>query len=129
KARTTQYVPVRQLTGTRTSHYCAIPLKSTVDGRLREKSTVGGRLRKKKGRGRRRRGKEERRRRGEEAIPCPRALTARGQLFSPRRERDRGDVAPPLDLTKHPPTDYFMRDHAMTPCRLLSLLSFMELLS
>ncbi|RWW30302.1 hypothetical protein GW17_00005102 [Ensete ventricosum] len=73
KACIARYVSVWHLIGTRIGHYLAAPLKSTVDGRLKEKSTVGGRLRKKKGRGRRRRrrGKEERRRRGEEEIPYP----------------------------------------------------------
>ncbi|RWV84830.1 hypothetical protein GW17_00053426, partial [Ensete ventricosum] len=72
-----RYIPVRQVTGTRTARYRAVlpkidrrrsisavggrlKKKSTVDGRLREKSTVGGRLRKKK---RRRRGKEEKKKR------------------------------------------------------------------
>ncbi|RWW09121.1 hypothetical protein GW17_00027406, partial [Ensete ventricosum] len=70
KIHTARYIPVRQLIGTRTGRYRAVPLRSTVDGRFRlstidfrrlrsikEKSTVDGRLRKKKER--RRRGKEE----------------------------------------------------------------------
>ncbi|RRT38112.1 hypothetical protein B296_00037982 [Ensete ventricosum] len=77
KTCTARYIPVRQLTGTRTGRYRAVLLRSvigsrfrpsTVDfrrrwsisvvcGRFKEKSIVGGRLRKKKER--RRRGKEE----------------------------------------------------------------------
>ncbi|RRT35223.1 hypothetical protein B296_00051925 [Ensete ventricosum] len=36
------YVPVRQVIGRRTARYRAVPPKSTVDGRLKEKSIVGG---------------------------------------------------------------------------------------
>ncbi|RZS14830.1 hypothetical protein BHM03_00046585, partial [Ensete ventricosum] len=94
------YIPVRQVTGTRTARYRAVPPKidhrwplSAVDGRLREKSTVGGRLKKKKGR---RREKEEKRR-GEERIL--RAVVVRRRFFSramrrdisPRGEEDQGD--------------------------------------
>ncbi|RWW06169.1 hypothetical protein GW17_00030519 [Ensete ventricosum] len=81
-ARYGRYILVRQVAGTRTVRYRAVPLKidrrrsisavggqlrekSTADGRLREKLTVGGRLSEKKGR-RRRRGKEEKKKRGEE---------------------------------------------------------------
>ncbi|RRT44071.1 hypothetical protein B296_00055969, partial [Ensete ventricosum] len=99
KTRTARYIPVRQLTGTRTGRYRAVPLRSAIggrfrpstvdfrlDGRFKEKSTVGGRLRKKK----------ERRRRGGGEVPratlaatplgdrprCPSAVAARG-FFSP----------------------------------------------
>ncbi|RWW76277.1 hypothetical protein BHE74_00015643 [Ensete ventricosum] len=96
-----RYIPVRQVTGTRTACYRAVPPKidhrwplSAVDGRLREKSTVGGRLKKKRGR---RREKEEKRR-GEERIL--RAVVARRRFFScarrrdisPRGEEDQGDA-------------------------------------
>ncbi|RRT51598.1 hypothetical protein B296_00033113, partial [Ensete ventricosum] len=37
KAHTARYIPVRQLTGTRTNRYRAVPLKSTVGDRLRKK--------------------------------------------------------------------------------------------
>ncbi|RZS02765.1 hypothetical protein BHM03_00032840, partial [Ensete ventricosum] len=47
-ARYGRYVPVHQVTGVRTVRYPAVPSKSIVGGRLREKSTVGGRLREKK---------------------------------------------------------------------------------
>ncbi|RWV88007.1 hypothetical protein GW17_00049948 [Ensete ventricosum] len=113
KARTTQYVPVRQLTGTQTGRYRAVPLKSVVDGRLREKSTVGGRLRKK--REEEEEEEEEKKKEEEEEkkkylarapsppVSCPCTLVAlatRGRLFSPhgeterllRGERDRGDT-------------------------------------
>ncbi|RRT54658.1 hypothetical protein B296_00040492 [Ensete ventricosum] len=89
KARTAWYISVRQLTSMRTGRYRAVPLKSaiggrlkeksTVGGRLKKKSTVGGRLRKKKGRGRRKKKEEERRGK----VPRPRALAACGR-FSPR---------------------------------------------
>ncbi|RRT69569.1 hypothetical protein B296_00034190, partial [Ensete ventricosum] len=90
KHRTARYISVRQLIGTRTSRYRAVPLKWAVGNRLREKSTVGSRLKKKKGR---RRGKEERKIRGEEV---PRAVLAWAPSspagdVSPRWERDRGD--------------------------------------
>ncbi|RZR93955.1 hypothetical protein BHM03_00022559, partial [Ensete ventricosum] len=100
-----QYIPVRQVTGTRTGRFRQ---KSTVDG-LKKKSTIGDRLRKKKERGR---GKEKKR--GEERIPrppavvargspargcCPRVSHGRGRFFSrarrwsvsPRGETDRSD--------------------------------------
>ncbi|RWW03035.1 hypothetical protein GW17_00033851, partial [Ensete ventricosum] len=85
-----------------TARYWAVPPKidcrrsiSAVGGRLKKKSTVGGRLRKKKGR---RRGKEKKKRRGEERIPRPPAVAARGSpvrhrrprpLFLPREETER----------------------------------------
>ncbi|RZS17424.1 hypothetical protein BHM03_00049560, partial [Ensete ventricosum] len=80
--------PVRKtlVTGTWTACYRAMPPKSTVGGRLREKSIVNSRLREKKGR-RRRRGKEERRkkrrrRKNTSRRPCLRAVAARGSLVS-----------------------------------------------
>ncbi|RWW06792.1 hypothetical protein GW17_00029855, partial [Ensete ventricosum] len=110
-----QYIPVRQVTGTRTGRFRQ---KSTVDG-LKKKSTIGDRLRKKKERGR---GKEKKR--GEERIPrppavvargspargcCPRVSHGRGRFFSrarrwsvsPRGETDRSDLnisAPGVDI-------------------------------
>ncbi|RWW00541.1 hypothetical protein GW17_00036492, partial [Ensete ventricosum] len=46
------YIPVRKVTGTRTTRYWAVPPKidrwrsiSVIDGRLREKSIVDGRFR------------------------------------------------------------------------------------
>ncbi|RWW70050.1 hypothetical protein BHE74_00022301, partial [Ensete ventricosum] len=113
-----RYIPVRQVAGTRTARYRAVPPKidsrrsiSAVDGRLREKS---GRLREKKGR--RRRGKEKKIREEENLAPVlartpslpslavrQRAVTrgspapvaartrARRRNVSPRREKDRSD--------------------------------------
>ncbi|RZS11779.1 hypothetical protein BHM03_00043132, partial [Ensete ventricosum] len=89
KTHTPRYIPVRQLTGTRTGRYRAVPLRSTVGDRFRsltidfrrrwsisaiccrfkEKSTVGGRLRKKK---------ERRRRRGGEVPRAALAMTLPG---------------------------------------------------
>ncbi|RZR87542.1 hypothetical protein BHM03_00014974, partial [Ensete ventricosum] len=63
---------------------------SVIDDRLREQSTVDDRLRKKKGRRRRRRRRrKEEEEKGEEEIPRPCALSARGSAgdFSPRVER------------------------------------------
>ncbi|RWW21989.1 hypothetical protein GW17_00013834 [Ensete ventricosum] len=75
-ARYGRYIPVRQVAGTRTVRYWAVPPKidrrrsiSAVGGRLREKSIADVRLREKsivdgrlsKNKGRRRRGKEEKR--------------------------------------------------------------------
>ncbi|RWW25901.1 hypothetical protein GW17_00009734 [Ensete ventricosum] len=67
KTHTARYIPVRQLTGTRTSRY-------------RAKSTVGGRLRKKK---ERRRGKEEEEEEEKYLAPPggrPQAVVARAAL-------------------------------------------------
>ncbi|RWW27952.1 hypothetical protein GW17_00007589 [Ensete ventricosum] len=103
-----RYIPARQVTGTRTACYRAVPpkidcrrsisvvggrlkKKSTVGSRLREKSTVGGRLRKKKGR---KRGKEEKR--SGEYLDCGAGRffsRARRRSVSPCGEKDRGDVA------------------------------------
>ncbi|RWW41685.1 hypothetical protein BHE74_00052818, partial [Ensete ventricosum] len=98
-----RYIPVRQVTGTRTAHYRVVSLKidcrwsiSVVGGRLKKKSTVGGRLRKKKGRIR---GKEKKKRGRKNTSPAhrPRRLAvacARGEetaAFSPAR----GDGASP----------------------------------
>ncbi|RRT47094.1 hypothetical protein B296_00053966, partial [Ensete ventricosum] len=110
-----QYIPVRQVVGTRTIRYREVPPKidrrrsiSAVGGRLREKL---GQLREKKRR-RRRRGKEKKkRRRKPSAWPRPRTVVAlahssqacrrpritrtraRRWNVSPRGEKDRGDVA------------------------------------
>ncbi|RWW30841.1 hypothetical protein GW17_00004579, partial [Ensete ventricosum] len=84
-----RYIPIRQVAGTRTARYRAVPPKidlrrsiSTVGDRLREKSTVGDRLSEKKGR--RRRGKEEKKKRGKKKEylaparrPRPHAVLAR----------------------------------------------------
>ncbi|RZS02828.1 hypothetical protein BHM03_00032916 [Ensete ventricosum] len=59
KARTARYIPVRQLTDTRTGRYRAVPLKSIVCGRLKEKSTIDDRLRKKKEQEEKKRKEEE----------------------------------------------------------------------
>ncbi|RRT47205.1 hypothetical protein B296_00053895, partial [Ensete ventricosum] len=45
KTRTARYIPVQQLTGTRTSRYRAVALKSAVDGRFRPSAVDFGRLR------------------------------------------------------------------------------------
>ncbi|RWW46049.1 hypothetical protein BHE74_00048048 [Ensete ventricosum] len=81
KARTARYVPDRQLTGTRTGRYQAVPLKSAVGGRLREKSTVDNRLRKKKGR------KKKKRKRRNTSPVRPRVTRAPSPPASPRRPR------------------------------------------
>ncbi|RWW12484.1 hypothetical protein GW17_00023848 [Ensete ventricosum] len=106
KTRTARCIPVRQLTGTRTDRYRAVPLRSSVGGRFRpstvdfrhrwsistvcgrfkEKSTVSGRLRKKK---ERRRGEVPR-----TALAAtspggrPRAVAARAAL-APKKKRKR----------------------------------------
>ncbi|RZR72932.1 hypothetical protein BHM03_00018672 [Ensete ventricosum] len=68
----------------------AIPLKSTVGGRLRKKREEEEEEEEKKKEEEEKKKEEEERRRGK--VPCPRALAARGRLFSPHGERDRGDV-------------------------------------
>ncbi|RWW04693.1 hypothetical protein BHE74_00007465 [Ensete ventricosum] len=75
-ARYGRYVLVRQVTGTRTARYQAVPPKSTVGGRLREKSTVGGRLREKKKEEEEEKKKEEEEEKKKEVPPFP-------ALFSP----------------------------------------------
>ncbi|RWW03986.1 hypothetical protein GW17_00032817, partial [Ensete ventricosum] len=87
KARTARYIPVRQLTGTRIGRYRAVPLKSVVGGRLKEKLTVGGRLRKKKGRGRRKKKRKRRRKKKRKSIsPArPRCLQVACERRRPRR--------------------------------------------
>ncbi|RWW68545.1 hypothetical protein BHE74_00023920 [Ensete ventricosum] len=72
---------------TRIGRYRVVPLKSTVGGRLRKKREEAEEEEKKKEEEEKK--KEEERRRGK--VPCPRALAARGRLFSPHGERDRGD--------------------------------------
>ncbi|RWW35606.1 hypothetical protein BHE74_00059449 [Ensete ventricosum] len=115
-ARYGQYIPVRQVAGTRTARHWAVPPKidcrrsiSVVGGRLKEeidrrrsiegersrRPTVGGRLSEKKG-GRRRRGKRRKKRKEEKKYLSPargrrsRAVAARGlwALFLPRGEKD-----------------------------------------
>ncbi|RRT51217.1 hypothetical protein BHM03_00020161 [Ensete ventricosum] len=103
KTRTARYIPVRQLTGTWTGRYRAVPLRSAVDGRFRsltvdfrrrwsisavcgrfkEKSTVGSRLRKKKERRRRRKEEEEEEEEEKYLAPpggCLQAVAARAGL-------------------------------------------------
>ncbi|RRT51412.1 hypothetical protein B296_00051127, partial [Ensete ventricosum] len=95
-----RYIPVRQVTGTRTAHYRVVSLKidcrwsiSVVGGRLKKKSTVGGRLRKKKGRIRgkekKKEGKKEYLARAPSSPACRRLRTRRGdgRFFSRTRRR------------------------------------------
>ncbi|RRT57361.1 hypothetical protein B296_00038616 [Ensete ventricosum] len=100
KTRTARYIPVRQLTGTRTGRYRAVPLRSGVDEEEEEKK------------------KKKKRRRSTSHRPsddsargsptshrcqrCPSAVAACAALtpspagfFLPMRERVRGDVADP----------------------------------
>ncbi|RWW78215.1 hypothetical protein BHE74_00013568, partial [Ensete ventricosum] len=72
-------IPKAKVTSTRIARYLAVPPKSTIGGRLREKLIVGGQLREKKGR----RGKEERRRRGEEERSTNFPHTALARASSP----------------------------------------------
>ncbi|RWW00643.1 hypothetical protein GW17_00036385 [Ensete ventricosum] len=89
-----RYIPVHQVTGTRTAVIGRYHQKSIVDDRLREKSTVSGRLRNKKGRRRRRRRGKEEKRREERILRRRRLRIARGHFFSRARGRnfDRGLV-------------------------------------
>ncbi|RWV94487.1 hypothetical protein GW17_00042970 [Ensete ventricosum] len=126
-ARYERYIPVRQVAGTRTAHYQAVPPKidrrqsiSAVSGRLREKSTMGGRLREKStvdGRLREKRRKKEKRStyflepsssaccRCASSLPvgrqCLRAVAALESraLFLPREETERLPAAVPSKLT------------------------------
>ncbi|RZR85031.1 hypothetical protein BHM03_00011955 [Ensete ventricosum] len=96
-----RYIPIRQVAGTRTARYRAVPPKidrrrsiSTVGDRLREKSTVDDRLSEKKGK--RRRGKEEKKKRGKKKEypaparrPRPHAVLARTPSSLARRRRQR----------------------------------------
>ncbi|RWV87448.1 hypothetical protein GW17_00050553 [Ensete ventricosum] len=78
KTRTARYIPVRQLTGTRTGRYWAVPLRSTVDSRFSPSMVDFRRLRRR----------------------CPSTVAARAALapsppagfFLPTQERVRGDV-------------------------------------
>ncbi|RRT48902.1 hypothetical protein B296_00052734, partial [Ensete ventricosum] len=120
-ARYERYIPVRQVVGTRTARYQAVPPKidrrrsiSVVGDRLREKPTVDGRLREKKWKkkNRKRRKKEKRSTYflvGAPSLPegrqCPRGIATRGSQHgrwrffsrarrrnvSPCREKGRGD--------------------------------------
>ncbi|RWW14552.1 hypothetical protein GW17_00021663 [Ensete ventricosum] len=78
-AHTRWYVPVRQVIGTRTARYRAVPPKSIVGGRLREKK------------GRRRRKKKEERRGEEERIP--RVVLARAPSLPAGRPRAAATLA------------------------------------
>ncbi|RWW47581.1 hypothetical protein BHE74_00046407 [Ensete ventricosum] len=102
-----RYIPVRQVTGTRTARYRAVPSKidrrrsvSAVAGRLKKKSTVGGRLREidrrrsieeEKGKKKRKRKKKKKRGRTNTSPtrrPRLRAVVARwspAAAFSPTR--------------------------------------------
>ncbi|RWW22513.1 hypothetical protein GW17_00013283 [Ensete ventricosum] len=78
KTRTARYIPVRQLTGTRTDRYRAVPLRSAVGGRFPPSMVGFCRLRR----------------------CCPSAIAARAALalsppagfFLPMRERVQGDI-------------------------------------
>ncbi|RZS27702.1 hypothetical protein BHM03_00061224, partial [Ensete ventricosum] len=102
-ARIGRYIPVRQVTDTRTARYRAVPPKIdrrqsilAVGSRLKKKLTVGGQLRKKKGR---RRGKEEKKKR---RIPRPRAVLA--HVSSPPAGRPRSQpLFLPCEETEHLP--------------------------
>ncbi|RWW52628.1 hypothetical protein BHE74_00040928 [Ensete ventricosum] len=76
KTRTARYIPVRQLTDTRTGRYRAVPLRSTVGGRFRSSTVDFRRLRSIQGeidrrrsieeeKGKKKKRKRRRRRRGE----------------------------------------------------------------
>ncbi|RZS27232.1 hypothetical protein BHM03_00060669 [Ensete ventricosum] len=82
KTRTARYIPVWQLTGTWTGRYRAVPLRSAVGGRFKEKTTVGGRLRKKKERRRKRKRRRSTSHRpsGDSARGSPAAVAARAAL-------------------------------------------------
>ncbi|RWW12611.1 hypothetical protein GW17_00023715 [Ensete ventricosum] len=75
----------------RTARYRAVPPKSTVGNRLREKSIVDNRLREKKGR----RGKEEKkkRRKNTSRRPRPRTVLARGSPAQRHCPRPRAIAA------------------------------------
>ncbi|RWW72972.1 hypothetical protein BHE74_00019182 [Ensete ventricosum] len=108
KASTARYIPVRQLTGTGTDRYQAVPLKSTVDSQFRPLAVNFDRRRSIKGEIDRRRSikeekgkrkkkknrkirKKKKRRRRNTSLPAARlrALAAREQLFYPREETER----------------------------------------
>ncbi|RZS25941.1 hypothetical protein BHM03_00059219, partial [Ensete ventricosum] len=101
RSRTAWYIPIRQLTNTRTTRYQAVPPKSTIDGRFKEKSTVGGRLKEKKGRRKRKGEEDEKKKEVEDSYlispRCPRlraitahALSSPAGYYSPG-EKDRDD--------------------------------------
>ncbi|RWW42438.1 hypothetical protein BHE74_00052018, partial [Ensete ventricosum] len=87
KARTAWYVPVRQLTSTRTGRYHYRPIKGEIDCRWSIEEEKGKRKKKKK----RKRRKKKKRRRNTSPAGRLRALATRGRLFSRRGERDLGD--------------------------------------
>ncbi|RRT41906.1 hypothetical protein B296_00055468, partial [Ensete ventricosum] len=67
KTRTAWYIPVRQLTGTRTGRYRAVALRSAVDGRFSSSMVDFRRLRpieEEKGKKKKRKRRRRRRRRG-----------------------------------------------------------------
>ncbi|RWW17322.1 hypothetical protein GW17_00018757 [Ensete ventricosum] len=86
KTHTARYIPVRQLTGTRTGRYRAVPLKSAVGDRLREKIDRRRSIEEEKGKRKKkkkiRKKKKRRRRNTSLARPrCPQAtfLPAHGR--------------------------------------------------
>ncbi|RWW34965.1 hypothetical protein GW17_00000237 [Ensete ventricosum] len=99
-----RYIPIRQVTGTRTTRYRAVPSKidrrrsiSAVDDRLKKKSTVGGRLRKKREEEEKKKkeeGKKEYLARAPSSPACRRRPRPR-PLLLPRKETEhlptRGD--------------------------------------
>ncbi|RWW72895.1 hypothetical protein BHE74_00019267 [Ensete ventricosum] len=88
KAHTARYIPIRQLTGTRTSRYRAVPLKSTVSGQLRKKREEEEEEENKKEEKEKKKKEEEEKYLARAPSPPagrPRAvaaLVARGRLFS-----------------------------------------------
>ncbi|RWW73739.1 hypothetical protein BHE74_00018353, partial [Ensete ventricosum] len=92
RPRTRRYIPVCQLTGTRTAHYRAVPPKSFVDSRFRPSTVDFGRNK-----------KEEKKKREKNTSPAaiPRFPHERSKSagkessvsdsFSPCGEKDRGD--------------------------------------
>ncbi|RWV95701.1 hypothetical protein GW17_00041652 [Ensete ventricosum] len=119
KARTARYIPVRQLTGTRTGRYRAVPLKLVVGGRFRPSVVDFGRWwsikgeidrwrsikvekgkRKKKKKKKRKIRKKKKRRRRNTSPACPRRPRVACQPsppagdFSPRAGREIEATSP-----------------------------------
>ncbi|RWW32029.1 hypothetical protein BHE74_00030625 [Ensete ventricosum] len=90
---TVRYVPVWQLTDTWTGCYRAILLQSVVDDRCRPSAVEIDHQRsieEEKGKKKKRKRRKKKRRR---STSCrPRLRVAHGRLWSPRWERDRGDI-------------------------------------
>ncbi|RWV88738.1 hypothetical protein GW17_00049154 [Ensete ventricosum] len=100
-ARYGRYIPVRQVTGTRTARYRAVPSKINRRQPILKEIDRRRSIEEEKGKKKR---KSKKKRRGEERIPRqrrprPPAVAARGCFFSrtrrrsvsPREETDRGD--------------------------------------